>query len=126
MVAAAQRYLYGSGRIHSLGVRDVQKVNGLGLELGEGSQTEGDILHYYDLPLTDIQLVHHLLCVCVCFNYPAMPYRCHKKIGTPLIRHPRSKNPRIFGMPVPIFLGKFDPTFDLPPEIWHPATSDSD
>ena len=77
MVAAAQRYLYGSGRIHSLGVRDVQKVNGLGLELGEGGQTEGDILHYYDLPLTDIQLVHHLLCVCVCVycNYPAMPYQ---------------------------------------------------
>ena len=38
-------------------------------------------------------------------------------------RHPRSKYPRICGMPVPIFLGTFDPTFDLPPEIWYPATA---
>ena len=30
------------------------------------------------------------------------------------------------GTSVPKILGKFDPTFDLPPDILHPATSDND
>ena len=46
--------------------------------------------------------------------------RCHKKIGTPIFRHPRSTNPRIYGTPIPIFLGLRDPTRDLPPENWNP------
>jgi len=44
---------------------------------------------------------------------------CHKKIGTPIFRHPRSANPRIYGTPISIFLGLRDPTRDLPPENWN-------
>ena len=46
--------------------------------------------------------------------------RCHKKIGTPIFRHPRATNPRILGTPIPIFLGLPDPTCDLRPENWNP------
>ena len=46
--------------------------------------------------------------------------RCHKKkIGTPIFRHTRATNPRIFGTPIPIFLGLRDPTRDLHPENWN-------
>ena len=64
------------------------------------------------------------VCVCVCLSPLILalqgPSRCHKKIGTPIFRHPRSTNPRIYGTPIPIFLGLRDPTRDLPPENWNP------
>ena len=53
-------------------------------------------------------------------NYGAVARRCHQKIGTPIFRHPRATNPRIFGTPIPIFLGLRDPTRDLHPENWNP------
>ena len=56
-------------------------------------------------------------CHCIILNYEA---RCHQKISTPNFWHPCSNNPRIRGTPIPIFLGLWDSTFDLPLEIWHP------
>jgi len=43
-----------------------------------------------------------------------------KKISTPISQHPRTMNPRIFGTPIPIFLGLRDPTCDLCLENWNP------
>ena len=57
----------------------------------------------------------HIYGVCKFLWHP-----CHKKIGTPIFRHPRSTNPRIYGTPIPIFLGLHDPTHDLPPENSNP------
>ena len=45
------------------------------------------------------------------------PCRCHQRIGTPIFRHPRATNPRVFSTPIPLFLGLHDPTRDLSREI---------
>ena len=46
--------------IHSLGVGDIEEVDCLRLELGEGGQGERDVLHLHQIPILNTQLIHHL------------------------------------------------------------------
>jgi len=45
---------------------------------------------------------------------PGLLGRCHRKISTPIFWYPRATNPRIFGTPIPIFLGLCDPHLQPP------------
>ena len=47
-------------RIHGLGVGDVQKIHTLGLKFRERGEFQGDVLYYYNVTLTNVELIHHL------------------------------------------------------------------
>ena len=64
----------------------------------------------------------------VVLTHPAKHMVCKTRVHAATIqtgvtkknRHPRATNPRIFGTPIPIFLGLLDPIRDLRPENWNP------
>jgi len=51
--------------------------------------------------------------------HPPLPVS--QKNRHPHFPYPHAMNPRIFGTPIPIFLGLHDPTRDLHPENWNPC-----
>ena len=46
-------------RIHGLRVGNVQKIYTLGLKFRECGEFQGDILYYYNVAFTNVELIHH-------------------------------------------------------------------